>query len=79
MGTLNGGHTQGFPGGHNFRILILDLVEEANIFHLIDDVMAVVARSLIGTQGHHTARLLENNTWADNAINDADRTRINDH
>ena len=29
--------------------------------------------------GHHTARLLENNTWADNAINDADRTRINDH
>lgn len=79
LGSLDGGHPQGPPGGHDLRIAVLDLVEQGHVFHLVDDIVTVVARSLVGAQSHTAARLLEGHARTDDAVNDADGARVDDH
>ena len=73
------GHAQRSPGRHDLRILVLDLVEQADVLHLVDDVVAVVAGRLVGTEAAVAARFLEDHGRADDAVDDADGSRVDDH
>ena len=52
-------HTQSAPCRHHLRIAVFYLVEQADVFHLMDDIVAVVSRSLVRTQSHISSGLLE--------------------
>ena len=79
LGAINRSHTQRFPRGHNFRILIFDLIKQCGKLHLVDDIVAVISGGLIGTKAHHAAGILECLCRRNNTVNDTDRARAQQH
>jgi hypothetical protein len=79
LSALDRGHPQHLPGGHDRRIAGFEFIEKRCKFHLIKDIITIIAAGLIGTQRCQTPGCPESAGRGHDAVNDADAAGAEDH
>ena len=77
--AVYGCHAQHAPGRHYLRIHVLDFVKQSRKLHFVDNLIAVVAGSLIGAKRRITSSLHEFPCRGNFSVNNADAAGAEHH